>query len=41
MGSMNRSYEPKFKRFFKDKNRKRKEYIPMRFRNKYERRRIK
>lgn len=40
MGTLDQGYEPKFKRQFKDKLRKkkRKEFVPKRYRNEYERR---
>lgn len=38
MGTLDRGYEPRFKRQFKDKRRKKKEFIPKKYRNKYERR---
>lgn len=38
MGTLDQGYEPRFKRQFKDKIRKRKEFVPKRYRNKHERR---
>ena len=38
MGTLDRGYEPRFKRQFKDKMRKKREFIPKKYRNKYERR---
>lgn len=35
MGTLDQGYEPKFKRQFKDKLRKRKEFVPKRHRSKY------
>lgn len=38
MGTLDRGYEPRFKRQFKDKRRKKREFTPKKYRNKYERR---
>ena len=38
MGTLDQGYEPRFKRQFKDKLRKRRKFVPKRYRNKYERR---
>ena len=38
MGTLDRRYEPRFKRQFKDKRRKKREFTPKKYRNKYERR---
>ena len=41
MGTLQRGYEPKFKRNFKDRNKQKREFIHPKYRNKYERRRNK
>ena len=38
MGTLDQRYEPRFKRQFKDRLRKRKEFVTKRYRNKHERR---
>lgn len=39
MGTINRHYDPHFKKVYKDKRRNHPEYTPLRYKNKYERRR--
>ena len=41
MGTINRHYEPHFKRLYKDKRSNRKDFVPLKYRNRYERRKFK